>query len=558
MINCRPKSVLCILLLTAVLSLAATLNAAVPALVVVISIDQFRADYLERFRPHFGAGGFNLLLEQGADFVNCHYRHSHTKTAPGHAVMLTGVYANINGIIANDWIDRRTFEQVGCVGDPAEKIVGLDAAPRTRFPGINDPLLGRSPRKLLVTTVGDELKLCRGGRPKVIAISNKDRAAILMGGKLADAAYFMENGVMVSSTYYQPELPGWVRAWNAEGKAAAYFGKVWSRVLPEADYACQGPDDASGEDDKTSELGRTMPKTVTGGETKAGAKFFEAFENTPFSNEVLADFAKTAIAQENLGRRPGITDMLCVSFSAADHIGHLYGPDSHEVMDNVVRMDRTLEDFFRFLDQQVGLKRCTIVLTADHGTAPNPEHIHSLNAAVPAGRIDGGQMLASCEAALNRAFGALADHGRWLVSYDNSFLLHPGALAEHGVSATAAEVVVRDALLSLDFVQAAYTRTQLERGDVRDALGRQAMMSFNRERSGDVYFQVKPYFISKVLGSNHGSPYDYDTHVPLVWYGVGVPRGTFTDQVGVDDLAPTLSHLLGLNAPPFARGRVLF
>ena len=546
------------LLILGLLGVVPASRAEPPALVVVISLDQFRADYLERFRPHFGPAGFNLLLEHGANFVDCHYRHSLTKTGPGHAVMLTGVHANFNGIIGNDWIDRDTFAQVSCVGDTSVQVVGLPPSSAPRLPGPDDPWLPRSPKNLLVTTVGDELKLARGGRPKVLGISNKHRAAILMSGKLADAAYFMERGRMITSTYYMADLPDWVKRWNAAGKTEAYFGKVWDRLLPAAAYDVQGPDDAPGEDDKTGQLGRTLPKTITGGDQAPGQRFYDALENTPFSNEVLEDFTETAIERENLGGRPGITDILCVSFSANDHAGHLYGPDSHEVMDMVVRTDRMLQQFFQFLDRRVGLQKCLIVLTADHGVSPMPERIHALSPEIPAGRIDGAKLLAACEAALNDKFGPLADKSRWLARDDASLLIFPTAVKEKNVSSAAAQNVVREALLKLDFVQAAYTREQLERGDVNDELGRSMLLSFNRGRSGDVVFQSKPYYFSRATGSNHGTPYNYDTHVPLLWYGAGVPTGMHPERVGVDDLAPTLAHLLGLPAPPLSEGRVLF
>jgi hypothetical protein len=529
-----------------------------PALVVVISIDQFRADYLERFRAHFSAGGFNLLLEHGADFVDCHFKHSETKTAPGHAVMLTGVHADLNGIIANDWIDRDTMKLISAVGDPSVRALGLPPRQAESPGGVDDPYLPRSPINLLVTTVGDELKLDRGGRPKVIGISHKHRAAILMSGKMADAAYFMELGRMITSTYYMPRLPGWVEQWNAAGKVDAYFGKTWDRLLPPADYAVQGPDDAPGEDGAAGHLGRTFPKTITGGAPGPGPAFYDAFENTPFANDVLEDFAENAIARENLGGRADVTDLLCLSFSANDHAGHLYGPDSHEVMDMVLRTDLTLEHFFRFLDQRIGLRRCLIVLTADHGVSPMPERIHALRPEVPAGRIDGNRLVAAGETALDRAFGPLANGGHWLVRDDAWLLFLPAALKEKGVASAAAQDVVRTAVLKLDFVQAAYTREQLEKGEVSDAPGRAALLSFNRARSGDVFYQSKPYFFSRATGSNHGTPYNYDTHVPLVWFGAGIAAGIHPEPVAPEDLAPTLAHLLGLPAPPLSMGRVLF
>ncbi|HWA26612.1 MAG TPA: alkaline phosphatase family protein [Lacunisphaera sp.] len=544
---------LCFILLFALARLPAA-----PALVVVISIDQFRADHLERFRPHFGPGGFRLLMEQGAYFVDCHHRHAFTKTGPGHAVMLTGVHADLNGIIGNDWLDRETLKTISCVGDESVQPVGLPDSKEPELPGPENPALPRSPRNLLATTVGDELKMAHAGQPKVIGIAEKHRAAILMSGKMANAAYFMERGRMITSTYYMPELPAWVRQWNAAAKVDAYFGRQWDRILPAAAYDLQGPDDAPGEDDKAGALGRTFPKKVVGRDGVVGQAFYGAFQNTPFANEVVEDFAKTAIEQENLGGRAGITDLLCLGFSANDHAGHLYGPDSQEVMDLVVRTDRTLADFFQFLDRRIGLKHCLIVLTADHGVAPMPERIHALRPEVAAGRVDRAAVLAGCESALVEKFGALSADGRWLVQDEHSIRIIPAALREKNVPVAAAQAVVRDALLKLDFVQAVYTRDQLESGDVHDDAGRKMLLSFNRDRSGDVIYQTKPYFFSRATGSNHGTPYNYDTHVPLLWYGAGVKPGVYAEPVGVNDLAPTLARLLGLNAPPASTGKVLF
>lgn len=540
----RPVALACLALLTSLTPSFATERPA-PALVVMISLDQFRADYLQKFRGHFGTGGFNLFLNEGASFADCHYRHAFNLTGPGHAVMLTGTYANLNGIIANDWTDRRSLAPVNCVGDPSVDIIG-GAMARVRAQG-------RSPRNLKVTTVGDEYKLARGGKPKVIGIANKDRAAILMSGHLADAAYFMQNGAFVTSTYYMREVPDWVRAWNGANKAAGYFGKVWDRVLPAAAYDIQGPDDQEGEFTGFG-LGRTFPKTINGGEKNPGTAFHAALDSTPFRSELLADFVKAAITHENLGRR-GVTDILCVGFSAPDAIGHNYGPDSHEVMDNAVRTDRILADFFAFLETWIGLKNCTLVLTADHGAPPLPEFLKSTGRPIPTGRVQYREIARAAEAALNARFGALSDKGPWLV---NSSLIQPAALKEKNISATEVETVMRNAALSIPWVMAAYTRTQLERREVNESIGRKVLLSFNPERSPDLLVVPRPYFFQKDFGVTHGAPYNYDSHVPLLWYGVGVPRGERTERVGIDDIAPTLSHILGLPAPPLADGKVLF
>ena len=537
----------------------APLTAEPPKLVVAIALDQFRQEYLDLFRPHFVPGGFNLFLEHGAVFEDCHYRHSYTKTGPGHGVLLSGVHADIHGIIANDWLDRATLARVYCSDDPLEQVIGLEpaAAGGVVRPG-DRATAARSPRSYLATTVGDNLKLAHGGRPKVIGISNKDRAAILMAGHLANAAYYTEGSRFVTSTYYLKQLPVWVQRFNAARKMEAYFGQVWDRLLPVGAYeAIQGAGQTPNRFAKLG-LGLEFPKTINGGEAKPGPAFYEALNHTPFASEILADFARAAVAGEMLGQR-GETDLLAISFSATDLIGHDHGPQSHEVMDIVVRMDRILADFFRFLDEKIGLKHCLIVLSADHGTAPMPEHVKTLQPALSAGRIDVSAVRQVCAAALDRAFGPLAGPNERWIAVDGAWVLFdPDVLQQKHVARAAAEDVVRDALLTLDFVAAAYTRSQLERRDVSTELGRRALLSFNRERSGDVFYQPKPFWIDFTYGTTHGSPYNYDTHVPLLWFGAGVPVGRHSERVGVDDLAPTLSRRLGLAAPPRSEGRVLF
>lgn len=528
-----------------------------PALVVVIAVDQFRADYLERFREFFVPDGLAMLMEQGASFTDCRYRHAVTKTACGHATILSGVHANLHGIIANDWIDRDTLKRVNCVDDDSVQLLGIEP-PKSgvKMPG-RDPLLGASPRRFLATTVGDTFKLARSGRPKVIAVSNKDRSAILLGGQFADAAYWMDKGRIVSSTYYMSELPAWVSAFNDADRVDRYFGRTWERLLPAAVYErVQGPDDVPGEAIDFA-MGRTFPHRIDGGARAITPAFYDAFEVSPFKSEVLVDFARTVVENENLGRR-GTTDFLCLSFSVNDSIGHNYGPDSHEVMDITLRTDRMLADFFRFLDGRIGLRNCTIVFTADHGTAPVPERVKMLNAHADAGRIDNVRILKTCEAALDRAFGTLGGGRHWLI-VDSSWLLFThGVLAEKKVAPAAAQAVVRDALRTLEFVRDACTRAELESGAVSGDFSEATLLSFNRERSGDVYYQAKPFWIERKIGTNHGTPYVYDTHVPLLWFGVGVPRGVHPERVGVDDIAPTLAHLLGVLAPPMSHGRVLF
>ncbi len=527
-----------------------------PRLVVVISVDQMRADYLERFRPYFGSGGFNLLLEQGANFTDCHYRHAITKTGPGHAVILSGVHANIHGIIANEWLLREwpVPEQVNCVEDRDSALLGQ--APRAvRSPGgVLEAKAGRSPRHYLAATVGDQLKLRHGARAKVFGVADKDRAAILMSGKLADGAYWTEEGRVVTSTYYRPELPAYLTAFNAEQRAEQLHGREWTRLLDPAIYeSTQGPDDAPGES-ATVGFTRTFPKRLDGGRAQIGKDYYEAFGYTPWNNDLIADLARVVIAQERLGEADGAPDLLAVGFSQPDKIGHAYGPDSHEVMDSILRLDRTLAGLFRFLDEKIGLANCTIVLTADHGAAPLPERNPSQG-----GRVRGADFDRVVFAALDRRFGELADHERWAVRDGLGYHLNPAALAQKQLPPAAVEEVIRAAMAEIPAVAAAYTRTQLTTPAPLDAIGEALRLSYYPPRSPDVLAVLKPFFIDRpVIGTTHGTPYDYDNHVPLVWFGSGVQPGMHPERVGVDDLAPTLARLLGVPAPPQATGRILF
>lgn len=528
-----------------------------PALVVVITVDQLRGDYLERFREFLVPGGLRLLVEQGANFVDCRYRHAVTKTACGHSVVLTGVHANVHGIVNNAWTDRETLKRVNCVEDSAVQIIGRpESRGGVKLPGA-DAVLGASPKKLLATTVGDELKLGRGGAAKVIGISSKDRSAILLSGKLADAAYWMDKGTIVSSTHYMKELPAWVREFNAAGRVESYFGKTWDRLLAKEVYdRVQGPDDMPGEFGDYG-MGQTFPRVVNGGKETITAAYYEAFEGAPFKNQVLLEFARAAVERENLGRR-GVTDLLCLSFSVNDVVGHNYGPDSHEVMDITLRTDRMLAEFFGFLEQRVGLKNCTIVFTADHGIAPLPERVKARSAAMSAGRVDNPRLLKTCEEALNAKFGPLGEGKKWLLVDENWLFFQKGVLKEKGVESAAAERVVREALLTLEWVEEAYTRTELNAGDIEGRFAEGVLLSHRPERAGDVYYHMKPFWVDRKTGTNHGTPYTYDVHVPLVWFGVGVKPGVYGQRVGVDDVAPTLARIIGVLAPPMSAGKVLF
>lgn len=532
-----------------------------PRLAVVISVDQFRADYLERFAPYFVDGGFKRFLIDGLVFTDAHYRHGVTKTAPGHAVILSGVHANVHGVIANDWKLREwpQLEDVNAVEDRGSPLVGM-AKRAWRSPGgLLEAKSGRSPRHFLATTVGDQLKLRYGAKSKVYGVADKDRSAILMGGKLADGAYWTEDGRIVTSTYYRSALPDYFATMNAAENVEKLFGREWTRLLDATVYdEVQGPDDAPGESSAFG-LPKTFPKRLDGGAPQLSASFYEAFDHTPWNNELVAQMAREVMTREAIGTNDGAPDLLAIGFSQPDKIGHAYGPDSHEVMDSLLRLDRLLAELFQFIDEKVGLQNCVFVLTADHGAAPLPEKIQEMKRGVEAGRVRGADIDKHVFAALAAKFGALPEGERWAVRDGGGYHLNLELLAKLKIAPENAAAAVRDALLAFPSIGSSYTRAQLSGEAPLDWIGDSMRLSYFPGRSPDVMYVLKPYFMEKsTAGTTHGVPYDYDTHVPVSFWGAGVPKARRNERVGVDDIAPTLANVLGVPRPPQAQGRVLY
>jgi hypothetical protein len=512
-----------------------------PKLVVVIVIDQFRADYVQRFRPYFGKGGFNLFLQRGASFTGARYEHGISSTCPGHAVILTGSHANVNGIVANSWYDAAAGREAYCAADSLVQVIGVSGE-------------GRSPRNLIGSTVGDELRLATGRRSRILTVAGKDRSAVMLGGHLADAAYWTDDTLFVSSTYYMKELPAWVRQFNTSGAVTSYAGRSWERLLPTSAYAVAGPDDVAGEE-VVAGRGQTFPHSIPN--PSSSERFVTAFEFSPFHNEVIADFAMRAVAEESLGADP-VPDLLAIGLSAIDRVGHAYGPNSHEVMDMIVRTDRLLERLFSFLAKRVGLENTLIVLTADHGVAPLPEVVRALNPSAAPGRMNPATILSAAKAALDARFGAAPSPG-WIVHHSPPMLyLNLRALQARGVPIEEAERVAKAAVERVPWVQQALTATELRQLRI-EAIRSGAAFSFYPARSGNIYYELQPYQVlaEEQTGADHGSPWAYDTHVPLLWFGSGIAPGNHYGAASVADIAPTLSLLLGILEPAGSQGRVL-
>lgn len=497
------KKILC-----CVLAFAGLLSSAPrkPKLVVAIVFDQLRYDYLTRFRSEYHAG-FDRILSRGAVFTNARYEHFPTVTAVGHSAFMSGAMPAFSGIIGNDWYDREEGKTVTSVSDS-----------KTQLLGGNGTAPGSSPRRMLVDTIGDELKMA--GPSKVIGISLKDRAAILPVGHMADGAYWFDtrSGNFVSSTYYFPELPGWVKDYNASRPADGYKGAKW--------------------------LTRTMPDEP--------AKLYSAIDASPFGNEMLEKMAELAMDAEGLGKHDG-TDVLAVSFSSNDYVGHAYGPDSPEVHEISVRSDVLLGKLLDAIDKRVGLGNAIIVMTADHGVAPIPE----VNAArkMPGGRLPLGAVSKTVQAALVAKYG----EGNWIVSNaEHSIYLNWPLLAEKKIDRAEAARTAADAALTIPHVFRVYTRQELMSGQaMEDQVGRRVMNGFYVRRGPDVEVLLEPYWIFTQTGATHGTTFSYDAHVPVIFMGPGIKAGRYNFAIAVNDVAPTLATILDVETPSGSSGRVL-
>jgi predicted AlkP superfamily pyrophosphatase or phosphodiesterase len=493
-----------------------------PRLVVVIVIDQFRGDYLERYRDQFGEGGFRLLLDHGAYFTDCNYDYANTRTAPGHATLFTGAYSNGHGIVSNEWWDQKKKRAVTSVEDEDTKLVGA-ATDKT----------GASPHNLLADTLGDELKLATQGKARVFSLSLKDRAAVLPGGFAADAAYWIEpnSGAWVTSTYYRPDLPKWAQDFNGGHRAAKYWDRDWKS--------------------SNGDILRTTVHRKSKDGSEAG--FYEVIGATPFANEYEFEFAKELMVYENLGSGKA-TDLLAISLSANDILGHQVGPDSPEMAAMALALDRELADFFTFLGHQIGLANVWIALSADHGVAALPDAAKKLR--IPAANLGAPKIESQINAALAAKFSPGKPANYIQLDYPLAFLdqdLFAAAHVKEGDAETAVGQVMKQAGIR-DY----FTKSQLAEGEVPvTALGRKFLNSYSPEAGWYVMGVPEPYHVGAARGTDHASPYTYDTHVPLAFYGLPFRPGTYRTHAEPVDLASTLASLLGINAPTHAVGRVL-
>jgi predicted AlkP superfamily pyrophosphatase or phosphodiesterase len=494
-----------------------------PKLVVAIVVDQFRYDYLTRFRNDYH-GGFDRMLRQGAVFTNAHYAQAPTVTAVGHSIIMTGAMPAVSGIVGNTWIDSKTGKQVTSVCDYSYHVVGGE----TPAPGLRcedwDPA---SPNRLLVSTVGDELRN-RDERSKVFGISLKARSAILPSGHRANGAFWFDDqsGAFISSDYYSAELPQWVKEFNRQNLVKEYLGRKWPGFESWDFHADEG-----------------------------NYRVYEKIPASPWGNELIERLAERAIDAEKLGQRD-TTDLLTVSFSSNDYVGHQTGPDAPEVRDMAIRTDQLLGKLFDLVSQKVGMENALFVLSADHGVSPVPETQHQR-------KMPGDYVFVDIEDIVRSAFARKLGPGEFISgSVDNAIYLNRSALEEKRIEPVVAYRIASEALLSLPQAHVArvYTRDQLTQGITGDAVSRAVVNGFYAPRSGDIIVVFEPYYMIGMklpARTTHFTPYNYDTHVPIMFLGAGIKAGWHSNNIQVNDIAPTLAALMDVESPSGAFGRVL-
>jgi predicted AlkP superfamily pyrophosphatase or phosphodiesterase len=502
-----------------------------PKLVVGIVVDQMRYDFLYRFQSKYGKGGFNRMMTEGFNARNTHFNYGPTVTAAGHAAIFTGSVPNINGIAGNEWYDTQNAKSVYCVEDSSVNTVG------------SATLAGKmSPKNLLVSTLPDQLRLAQMFSNKTIGIALKDRGAILPAGHTANAAYWFDSkdGRWISSSFYMKELPKWVTKFNDKNYANKYLNTSWEPLKNIATYTESEPDDQVYESKLPGETAAVFPHELLA----SRGNIYEILKTTPFGNTLTLEFAKAAIDSEKLGQSKD-TDFLTISFSSPDYAGHAFGPYSKELEDIYLRLDKDIEDLLDCLDKKCGKGNYTVFLSADHGVADIPAMWQKYK--MPAGIAPASQIYNDAKNLLVSKLG----EGNWLLNGDNyQFYLNLDLMASKNISVQQVYELLKPSVLKQNGVADFFNLENLANANIPEVFKEKLFNGRNTLRSGQLFVLVKPmWFYGRPTGTTHGTVYNYDSHVPALFYGWGVPVGQTTQRYSITDIAPTIANLLNILAP---------
>jgi predicted AlkP superfamily pyrophosphatase or phosphodiesterase len=532
-----------------------------PRLILQITVDQLRGDLPRRYYDRLGDGGFRYLMEKGTVYRNAHHRHANTETIVGHTTLATGADPAAHGMIGNVWLDRENGALKYNVEDARYPILsagaGVDKTTEidpTQRAARSD---GRSPSAILVSTFADELSLNSGGRSKVFGVSVKDRGAISMAGHSGKAFWFSKKAAQfVTSKYYYDTYPDWVSKWNAAKPAAKYANQSWTLLKDQSSYQFGDADDRLYETDLPG-FGRVFPHPYGPAD---GKLFTTLLTVSPAGDELTLDFAKALIENEDIGT-DDVPDYLSVSFSSTDYVGHVFGPSSLESEDNLLRLDKILAELFAYVEKKVGLDKTVVVLSSDHGVPEAPGYLKEFG--FEADYIDPESFdKTKAFKALKQSFGI---GEKLITSYYHPYLyLNREMIRRRKLDQAEVERAVVEQLMKFDGVGLAISSRALASGNLPDTPVINAILkNFNPKRSGDIYLVFDPQrfindFDGLVVASTHGSPWRYDTYVPIMVAGPGITAQKIDRKIHTVDLAPTLSLLLGVNPPSGATGAPLY
>ncbi|UCF35849.1 MAG: alkaline phosphatase family protein [Acidobacteriota bacterium] len=531
-----------------------------PKLILQITVDQLRADMPRRIEDRLAKGGFRYLYGRGTDYTNAHHPHANTETIVGHATLATGAYPSAHGMIGNIWLDRESGNLTYNIEDARYPLLSADAGVDSKTE--IDPTQraarsqGRSPSAILVSTFSDELAQYFNGQSKIFGVSVKDRGAVSMAGHSGKAFWFSkQSGEFVTSRFYYDQYPAWVTEWNAKRLAFSYEDKSWELLHAKSTYLFGDHDDMEYETDFPG-YGRVFPHPFG----KADSRYFTTLLTlSPVGDVLTLDFAKTLIEKEGIGEDE-IPDYLAVSFSSTDYVGHLFGPSSLESEDNLLRLDRLLEEFFEYLDRRIGLESVLIVLSADHGAAEIPGRLNEYGIEAryfKTEEIDKQQAIQ----ALKQRFGI----GEELVTgyYHPYVYLNRSYLEERNLDASEVEAAVADEIAKFEGIALALPSTALRNGNVpQTPLTDRILRNYNPKRSGDIYLVFEPHwfvndFDGLTVAASHGSPWRYDTSVPILFAGHCVTPQKVFREVSTVDVAATLAAVIGTKPPSGQSGNPL-
>lgn len=506
-----------------------------PKLVVGIVVDQMRYDFLFRYWDKYSSTGFRRMVRKGFLCRNVHYNYIPTYTGPGHASVYTGATPSAHGIVSNEWFNRTSGKTMYCVSDSTVTGVGGKSK--------------MSPRNLLTTTVTDELRLSSQMKSKVIGIALKDRGAILPAGHSANAAYWIDtSGNWITSSYYMQSLPQWVTDFNKRNLQNEYLSQPWKTLLPIETYTESIADDNPYEEPFHTELKPVFPHNLPAIRTADA----DLLKRTPFGNTMTKEFALAVIRGEELGHR-NATDFICISFSSTDYVGHQFGVDAVETEDTYLRLDNDLSELFNFLDKWVGQNNVFVFLTSDHGAANNSAYLSSQK--IPAGVIDGEKVKIQLDALLDTLYGK----GKYISEMSShSITINQKELTAKNLNRKSVEETIKKFLLGTPGFADAATTAELM--NEQESKSQRAMLraGINISRAADIYFILKPQWMDyNLTGTTHGSGYDYDTHVPLLFWGGNIFNGSSEQYHDITDIAPTISTYLNISFPSGTTGKVI-